>query len=473
MRLFATKILQFLRDGAAGITPTHIAIIFDKSENSFRREIYPEYKAHRPDPPEDLVPQFPLMRATVRAFGLTPIEQDRYEADDLIATYARLARERGADVLIVSADKDLMQLIEPGVAMFDPASGTGDNRREERRIGVPEVVDYFGVPPEKVVDVQALAGNSTDNVPGAPGIGVKTAAQLINEYGDLDTLLARAAEIKQPKRREALTTPETVKLIRISKRLVTLERDVKLEVSLDSLGLPKLEGEKLIAFLKAMEFSTITRRVGEICGVDANAVEADPAFVGPAGWRGRNGEAIAPPAAEPAPQAAAPVEDQPSPKRLAEARAAEARGRAFDVAKYSAVRTLAELDAWIARAFEAGVVAFDTETSVARSDPRRSRRRLAGGGAGRSLLHPDQPRAGRGSVRRRASAGSARGSGCRRAPEAAAGGQACSEDRAERQVRLACVQAARRRSRAVRRHDADVLRRSIPAPTTKATAWTA
>ena len=364
VRLFATKILQFLRDGAAGITPTHIAIIFDKSEQSFRRELYPAYKAHRPDPPEDLVPQFPLMRATVRAFGLTPIEQDRYEADDLIATYARLARQRGAQVLIVSADKDLMQLIEPGVAMFDPASGTGDNRREERRISEPEVVDYFGVPPEKVVDVQALAGDSTDNVPGAPGIGIKTAAQLINEYGDLDALLARAGEIKQPKRRETLTNPETVKLIRISQQLVTLVRDVALETSLDSLGLPNLDGEKLIAFLKAMEFTTITRRVGEICGVEANAIEPDPAFVGAAGWRGRNGEAAAPPVVEPPPaEAAASAEDQPSPSRLAETRAAQARGQAFDTAKYPAVRTLADLDAWIARAFEAGVVAFDTETS--------------------------------------------------------------------------------------------------------------
>ena len=135
VRLFAAKVLQFVRDGAAGIKPTHLAIIFDKSENSFRKELYPLYKAHRPDPPEDLVPQFPLMRETVRAFGLTPIEQDRYEADDLIATYAKQARARGADVLIVSADKDLMQLIEPGVAMFDPASGD----REERRIGPDEV----------------------------------------------------------------------------------------------------------------------------------------------------------------------------------------------------------------------------------------------------------------------------------------------------------------------------------------------
>jgi DNA polymerase-1 len=363
VRLFATKVLQFLRDGAAGIKPTHIAIIFDKSEKSFRRELYPEYKAHRPEPPEDLVPQFPLMRATVRAFGLTPIEQDRYEADDLIATYVRQARARGADVLIVSADKDLMQLIGPGVAMFDPASGSGDSRREERRIGVPEVIEYFGVPPEKVVDVQALAGDSTDNVPGAPGIGVKTAAQLINEYGSLDALLERAGEIRQPKRRETLTNPQAVELIRISKKLVTLVDDVKVETPLDDLGLPKLEGEKLIAFLKAMEFSTITRRVGEICGVDPAAVEPDPAFVGPAGWRGRNGEAVAAPEPSPPAEAAAPDFDAPSPQSLAEARASQLRALPFDVAKYPAVRTLAELDAWIARAGDAGVVAFDTETS--------------------------------------------------------------------------------------------------------------
>jgi DNA polymerase-1 len=361
VRLFATKILQFLRDGAADVMPTHLAIIFDKSENSFRREIYPEYKAHRPEPPEDLVPQFPLMRATVRAFGLTPIEQDKYEADDLIATYARQARAQGAEVLIVSADKDLMQLIEPGVSMYDPASGA----REERRIGEPEVFEYFGVPPGKVIDVQALAGDSTDNVPGAPGIGVKTAAQLIQEYGDLDSLLARAGEIKQPKRRETLTNPATVDLIRISKRLVTLVRDVAVEVPLDTLGLPKLEGEKLIAFLKAMEFTTITRRVGEICGVDANAVEPDPAFLGAAGWRGRNGDAAAAPAATP-PTADAPAPSsngEASPKALAEARATAIKQVPFDVSRYPAVRTLAELDVWIARAREAGVVAFDTETT--------------------------------------------------------------------------------------------------------------
>ena len=224
VRLFCAKLLQFVREGAAGVKPTHLAIIFDKSENSFRKEIYPDYKAHRAAPPEDLIPQFPLMRAAVRAFGLTPIEQDVYEADDLIATYATQARVKGADVLIVSADKDLMQLIGPGVKMYDPASGVAGAKgaREERMIGEAEVVDYFGVAPEKVVDVQALAGDSTDNVPGAKGIGVKTAEQLINDYGDLETLLAQAPQIKQPKRREALTDPDAVALIRLSKKLVEL-----------------------------------------------------------------------------------------------------------------------------------------------------------------------------------------------------------------------------------------------------------
>jgi DNA polymerase-1 len=371
VRLFATKVLQFLRDGAAGIKPTHLAIIFDKSENSFRRELYPAYKAHRPDPPPDLVPQFPLMRATVSAFGLTPIEQDRYEADDLIATYATQARAKGAEVLIISADKDLMQLVGPGVAMFDPASGD----REERRISPAEVVDYFGAGPDKVVDIQALAGDSTDNVPGAPGIGVKTAAQLIGEYGDLDTLLARADEIKQPKRRETLTDPENVKLIRLSKRLVTLVTDVEVAAPLDALGTPKLDAEPLIAFLKAMEFTAITKRVADLAGLDANAIEPDPRFVGPGGWRGRNGEPAAPEATS-SPEAAASVAPAPAaavsapatastrtPQTFAAARATEARATPFDVAAYQTVSDAATLQAWIDRATEAGVVAFDTETT--------------------------------------------------------------------------------------------------------------
>ena len=165
--------------------PTHLAIIFDKSEITFRNKLYPDYKAHRPPAPDDLIPQFALIREAVRAFDLPCLEQVGFEADDLIATYARQAGERGATTTIVSSDKDLMQLVTDKVTMYDTM--------KDRRIGIPEVIEKFGVPPEKVVEVQALAGDSTDNVPGVPGIGVKTAAQLIVEYGDLETLLGAPA----------------------------------------------------------------------------------------------------------------------------------------------------------------------------------------------------------------------------------------------------------------------------------------
>jgi DNA polymerase-1 len=364
VRLFCAKLLQFIREGAAGVRPTHLAIIFDKSENSFRKEIYPEYKAHRAEPPEDLVPQFPLMRAAVRAFGLTPIEQDVYEADDLIATYATQARAKGADVLIISADKDLMQLIGPRVKMYDPASGVAGAKgaREERLIGEAEVVDYFGVPPDKVVDVQALAGDSTDNVPGAKGIGVKTAAQLINEYGDLDTLLAKASQIKQPKRREALTDPDAIKLIRLSKKLVELVRDVPVETSLDDLDLHDPDAKTLVAFLQAMEFTTITRRIAELYDVAAQEIPPDPDFVGQAGWRGRDGAAPAeapPVVAEPHKASASEM----TPAALVAARRVAAETTMVDRSAYETILSIDRLDAWIAEATEAGVVAIDTETT--------------------------------------------------------------------------------------------------------------
>jgi DNA polymerase-1 len=380
VRLFATKVLQFIRDGAAGFKPTHLAIIFDKTENSFRRDIYPAYKAHRKDPPDELVPQFPLMRATVSAFGMVPIEQGRYEADDIIATYARQAREAGADVLIVSADKDLMQLVESGVSMYDPASGQAGvaGSREERRFGPAEVVEYFGVGADRVIDVQALAGDSTDNVPGAPGIGLKTAAQLITEYGDLETLLARAGEIKQPKRREALTDPEIVKLIRVSKQLVTLDRDVPVATPLEALATPELDGKRLVSFCKAMELTTLTRRVAEICGVDMASIDPDPRFVGPAAWPGgqgvalleREGEAraegaptaLAVPAPAPAPVAPKAAPQGATPAELAATRAKEARAP-IDRNAYKIIRTTAALSEWIARAEDAGVVAIDSESS--------------------------------------------------------------------------------------------------------------
>ena len=369
VRLFCVKLLQFVREGAAGVTPTHLAIIFDKSENSFRKAIYPEYKAHRAEPPEDLIPQFPLMRAAVRAFGLTPIEQDVYEADDLIATYAAQARAKGADVLIISADKDLMQLIGPGVKMYDPASGVAGAKgaREERMIGEQEVVDYFGVTPDKVVDVQALAGDSTDNVPGAKGIGVKTAAQLINEYGDLDRLLTQAPQIKQPKRREALTEPAAVELIRLSKKLVELVRDVPVETSLDDLGLQDPDAKTLVAFLQAMEFTTITRRVAEIYGVEAQEIAPDPAFIGAAGWRARDGEvrdaptSIASDDVKPAPTSNAA--QTMTPAALAASRHAEAQAATIDRSAYETILSFKQLDDWIAQARTAGVVAIDTETT--------------------------------------------------------------------------------------------------------------
>ncbi|HXW71900.1 MAG TPA: DNA polymerase I [Methylocella sp.] len=383
LRLFCTKIFQFIREGAAGIKPTHLAIIFDKSENSFRKEIYPPYKANRSEPPEDLIPQFPLMRAAVRAFGLTPIEQDRYEADDLIATYACEARRRGADALIISADKDLMQLIGRGIAMYDPASGeaAAKGAREERKIGIEEVCGYFGVPPDKVVDVQALAGDSTDNIPGARGIGIKTAAQLINEFGDLDALLARAHEIKQPKRRDVLTDPESVALIRLSQKLVSLVCDVQLEVPLDAIRLEPADGKALIAFLKAMEFPTITKRAAEAYGIEASTIDPDPAYCEEQAWpnRKRMGEDAGrlasdasqiPESAQSMPRRNARY-GQPAPRQtiaggpgeLAEARLIAARGETFDYKNYETVANLDRLDAYISTAREAGAIAFDTETS--------------------------------------------------------------------------------------------------------------
>src|SRR6267154_756855 len=223
---FCNMLWKLLRDMPPDNRPTHLAIIFDKSEITFRNKLYPDYKAHRPPAPDDLIPQFSLIRDAVRAFDLPCLEQGGFEADDLIATYARIAGERGASTTIVSSDKDLMQLVTDKVTMYDTM--------QDRRIGIAEVIEKFGVPPEKVIEVQALIGDSTDNVPGVPGIGVKTAAQLIGEYGDLETLLFRAPEIKQEKRRQALI--DNAERARLSKRLVTLDAHVALDVPLTDLA---------------------------------------------------------------------------------------------------------------------------------------------------------------------------------------------------------------------------------------------
>ena len=279
IRLFATKIYQFIKEGAVGIMPTHLAIVFDKSEVTFRNDLFPEYKATRKEAPDDLKPQFPLMRETVRAFSLVPVDKAGFEADDLIATYASQARDAGADVLIISSDKDLMQMVGPRVGFYDFESGAKGKPgyRPERRIDEAGVIEYFGVPPNKVIDVQALIGDASDNVPGVPGIGVKTAAALIQEFGDLDTLLARAGEIKQPKRRELLTT--YADQARLSKKLVTLDTAVQSEVPLAALAVPKLDPERLMAFVKAIELSTLAKRVSEATGYSIESVPADPRLV--------------------------------------------------------------------------------------------------------------------------------------------------------------------------------------------------
>src|SRR5712692_9960840 len=262
---FCNMLWKLLRDMKPEERPTHLAVVFDKSERTFRTEFYPAYKAHRPDPPDDLRPQFPLIREAVRAFDIPCLEQAGFEADDLIATYVRGTCALGATATIVSSDKDLMQLVNDCVVMYDTM--------KDRRIGIPEVVEKFGVPPQKMIEVQALIGDSSDNVPGVPGIGVKTAAQLIGEYGDLETLLARAGEIKQEKRRQALI--ENADQARLSKRLVTLDAHVKLDVPLADLVVHDPDYKRLIAFLKAMEFSSLTRRVAEFGEIDVAQVEPD------------------------------------------------------------------------------------------------------------------------------------------------------------------------------------------------------
>src|SRR5947199_1559074 len=262
---FCNMLWKLLREMKPDERPTHLGVVFDKSERTFRNEFYPAYKAHRPDAPDDLVPQFPYIREAVHAFDIPCLEQAGYEADDLIATYARQACEAGAKTTIVGSDKDLMQLVNDCVVMYDTM--------KDKRIRRAEVIEKFGVPPEKVIEVQALIGDSTDNVPGVPGIGVKTAAQLIIEYGDLETLLVRAGEIKQQKRREALIAHS--EHARLSRRLVTLDQAVKLDVPLAELAVREPDYKRLVAFLKAMEFVTLTRRVAEFAEIDAAAIDPD------------------------------------------------------------------------------------------------------------------------------------------------------------------------------------------------------
>ena len=362
---FCNMLWKLMRDSVAGERPTHLAVIFDHSSETFRNRLYSEYKANRTEPPEDVRPQFKLIRDAVRAFDIPSIEQKDYEADDLIATYARLASEAGATTTIVSSDKDLMQLVGNGVSLYDTM--------KDKRIGREEVIEKFGVGPERVIDVQSLAGDSVDNVPGVPGIGIKTAAQLIEEYGDLDTLLARAGEIKQPKRREALI--EHADKARISRDLVRLETHVPLDVPLEDLAVHDPDPRLLIAFLKAMEFNSVTRRVVEAYDAEASLIEADPELAKPGAGTSWQSGATKPVTADDRPARNAAVSgvetvaDAPdaglwTPQALVAERAAEAVAHAIDRSGYLTITDLAALDAFIAEAREEGVVAVDTETSA-------------------------------------------------------------------------------------------------------------
>ena len=314
---FCNILFRYLEGNKSGDAPTHVAVIFDHSSKTFRNDIYPDYKANRPELPEDLRPQFPLTRDATRAFNIACIETEGFEADDIIATLSCRARDAGGAVTIISSDKDLMQLVGDGVEMFDPM--------KQKRIGPDEVFEKFGVAPNRVVDVQSLAGDSVDNVPGAPGIGIKTAALLIQEFGDLETLLARAGEIPQPKRREALV--DNADLIRISKRLVALDCDMPIDFTLESLEVAPPQADALLGFLNLMEFRTLTQRVATSLKVAAPA---------------------APTAGE---------------AKIIRTNNFHSLDLPFDHAAYECVRDADALNRWIAVIRERGHVAVDTETT--------------------------------------------------------------------------------------------------------------
>ena len=308
---FCNMLHRYVEDNHGPDAPTHVAVIFDKGSHTFRNDLYDQYKANREAMPEDLRPQIPLTRTATEAFNIACKEMEGFEADDIIATLACQAREAGGRVTIISSDKDLMQLVGGGVEMLDAMKNT--------RIDVDGVRAKFGVGPERVVDVQALAGDSVDNVPGAPGIGIKTAALLINEYGDLDALLERAEEIKQPKRRQTLI--DNADQIRLSRQLVQLDCETPLEFGLDDLEVREPDPEVLMGFLTEMEFRTLTRRIADQMGVEAPVIEA--------------------------PKAEAAAVEMPS----------------FDEAEYVRVSSAEELAPWIAQIRERGWVAVDTETT--------------------------------------------------------------------------------------------------------------
>ena len=312
---FTRMLMKLIEDSDA----EYVAVIFDKGRKTFRNDIYPDYKANRDEPPEDLIPQFSIVHEATRALNVAEVGMVGYEADDLIATYTKHAREQGKNAIIVSSDKDLMQLVDDHVSMFDAM--------KNRTIGPKEVEDYFGVGPEKVIDVQSLAGDSTDNVPGVMGIGIKTAALLINEFGDLESVLDRAEEIKQPKRRQSLI--EQADAARLSRELVTLKTDVPVEVGIESFTKKDPEPEVLLPFLQEQGFkSIVTAMAGRFGDVTTSKTSTPPSVPG--------------------------LAKKPSAKTDKKAPAEDG---------YVLVQKESDLAAWIAEAHEHGVIAVDTETT--------------------------------------------------------------------------------------------------------------
>ena len=361
------KLVQQARDTSVGVVPTHFAVIFDHSSSTFRNEIFDGYKANRGAPPEDLVPQFGLIREATRAFDLACIEREGFEADDIIATYTRQAVEAGGDVTIVSSDKDLMQLLGPGVVMYDTM--------KDVVIDVDGVREKFGVGPDKMIDLQALNGDSTDNVPGVPGIGPKTAAQLLDEFGTLENLLENAGTIKQKKRRENLL--EFADQARLSKKLVTLVDTVPMDEELDDLALQPPDGPRLIAFLKGLELNSLTRRVAAETDSDPREIEAQEIAVDPSTYRGPDldlGEDGEPhdrsdenDGEERLKTVKATIRfggDVLRPANLVQKLSLEAPGKGLDRSGYVTIRDADTLRHWIARAKEARRVAVDTETDT-------------------------------------------------------------------------------------------------------------
>ena len=308
---FCTMLYKLLEDSRVDDSknkPTHFVVIFDSARKNFRNEIYKDYKANRSDAPEDLVPQFEYIRKSVEAFNVTSAEMLNYEADDLIATYANQILEQGATTTIISADKDFMQLVKPGVRLYDPM--------KSKVLGIKEVKEKFGVAPSQVVDVQALAGDTADNVPGVPGIGIKTAAELINKYKSLDTLLKRASEIPQNKRRETILENKNKAII--SRKLVTLKDDVPVKQKLETFSLKKIEKEKLFNFLREMEFNRLLSQVISQYG-------------------------------------------EPNEKEVKNLK--EQDNQKFNLKKYQTILKISDLDIWIKKIEEKGLVAVDTETN--------------------------------------------------------------------------------------------------------------